>query len=94
MFNNDELTGKWTEIKGEIRKKWGQLTENELETTKGNAESLIGLVQQKLGVKKEEAQKHLTDLAGTWRGIAEDAASKMSNAANKKIDDTKTSLKH
>lgn len=93
MFNKDELNGKWTEIKGEMKKKWGQLTENDLETTKGNAESLVGLVQQKLGVKKEEAQKHLSDLAGSWRGVAQNAAAKVSDSANKKIDETKAKLK-
>ena len=79
MFNSDELSGKWTEIKGEINKKWGELTDSELEKTKGNAESLVGLVQQKLGVKKEEAHTHLSELAGRWRGAMKDASTKVAD---------------
>lgn len=93
MFNNDELTGKWTEIKGEIHKKWGQLTDSDLEKTKGNAESLLGLFQQKLGVKKEQAQKELSDFAGTWRTAAKNTGAKVADATNAKIDDAKDKMK-
>jgi len=58
-FNDDMFHGKWTEIKGEIQKKWGHLTDNDLEATKGNATSLLGLIQQKVGMAKEEGSQYL-----------------------------------
>lgn len=94
MFNKDELAGKWREVKGEVSKKWGEITDSDLETTKGNAESLVGLVQQKLGVKKEEAQQHLSDIASTWRAKGKSEVSKVADAANSKIDDAKDKLKN
>jgi uncharacterized protein YjbJ (UPF0337 family) len=92
MFNTDELKGKWTEIKGEITKKWGELTEDDVEKTKGNFTSLLGLLQQKLGLKKEEAHEHLTEIADRWKAKGSAAGSKVADSANQKIDDAKNKL--
>ena len=54
LLNENLLKGKWTELKGEVQKLWGRLTDDELEQTKGEAKSLGGLVQQKYGIKEEE----------------------------------------
>ena len=81
-FNQDLIEGKWKEIKGDIRKKWGQLTENDVEATRGNLTSLVGILQQKLGLAKEEATKHLDEIT-----------SRYSTQANIKIDHAKTQLK-
>lgn len=54
--------GKWNEFKGEVRKVWGKLTGDELEATKGDVESISGLVQQKYGLKKDEISQKLTEM--------------------------------
>ncbi len=54
--------GAWTEFKGEVRKVWGKLTGDELEATKGDVESISGLVQQKYGLKKDEISQKLTEM--------------------------------
>ena len=54
-MNQDILSGKWKEIKGEVRKAWGKLTDDEVEQTKGNFDSISGLVQQKYGYAKDDA---------------------------------------
>jgi uncharacterized protein YjbJ (UPF0337 family) len=93
MFNTDELKGKWKEIKGEMTKKWGELTDDDLEKTKGNFGSLVGLFQQKLGLKKEEAHDHLTQIADRYKAKGANAGSKVANVANQKIDDAKNRMK-
>ena len=47
--NENVIKGKWLEIKGDIQKAWGKLTDDELEQTKGDAKSIGGLIQQKYG---------------------------------------------
>ena len=59
MLNKDILLGKWKEIAGEIQTRWGKISENELQQVKGNVTALVGLIQQKFGVSKEEAEKLL-----------------------------------
>ncbi|MGZ3771337.1 MAG: CsbD family protein [Bdellovibrio sp.] len=61
-MNKDIFQGKIKEISGEIKKKWGKLTDDEILKTKGNAEALSGLVQQKIGLSKEEALKQVNEL--------------------------------
>lgn len=60
-MNTDMLEGKWKQIKGSVRAKWGELTDDEVEQVAGNTERLAGLIQQKYGRSKEEAKREVND---------------------------------
>ncbi len=64
MINENITGGNWTELKGRILSAWGKLTNDELDTTKGDAMVIAGLVQQKYGMAQEEARKKINDLFG------------------------------
>ena len=53
-MNNDQVNGKWNEIKGDLQKTWGKITNDEWETTKGDMKAVSGLVQQRYGEGKED----------------------------------------
>jgi uncharacterized protein YjbJ (UPF0337 family) len=53
------MNGKWMEIKGDIQKAWGTITNDELEKTKGDLKSIRGLIQQKNGGSEESYAKKL-----------------------------------
>lgn len=55
-MDKDRIEGKWTEIKGQIRSAYGELTDDEIEKAKGDRSQLEGLMQQKLGKTKDEAR--------------------------------------
>ena len=59
MLNTDIVEGKWKEIKGKIRTKWAEFTDQEVEKMKGTQEELEGALQKKYGYKKEEAREHI-----------------------------------
>jgi uncharacterized protein YjbJ (UPF0337 family) len=63
-MNNDIASGKWTEIKGEIRNLWGKVSNDELERTKGNVTAIAGLIKQHYGELKEDISAKLHDLMG------------------------------
>ena len=65
--------GKWTEFKGEVRKVWGKITGDELESTKGDVESIGGLIQQKYGYKKDEYADQLTALKDRFAANTKEA---------------------
>ncbi len=65
-MNNDTIKGKWLEIKGDIQKAWGNLTDDELEKTKGDMTSIQGLIQQKYGQAKETYTEKLSDIFGKY----------------------------
>lgn len=53
MFNENILKGKWDELKGSIQKAWGKLTDDEVESARGDFTKLSGIVQSKYGETQE-----------------------------------------
>lgn len=60
MFNKDVIAGKWKEIKGDLNKAWGNVTDDEWEKTKGDSTAIAGILQQKYGYAKDEATQKVT----------------------------------
>lgn len=56
-MNNDCIEGSWKQLKGEIREKWGKLTDDDLSAIEGKRGQLAGKIQEKYGITKEEAEK-------------------------------------
>ena len=56
-MNKDTFRGQWTQLKGEVRKKWGKLTNDDLDQIQGNTEQLAGKIQERYGLAREEARR-------------------------------------
>ena len=56
-MNKDIFEGKWKEMRGQLKEWWGELTDDELEQANGNAEQIVGLLQQKYGYTRERAEE-------------------------------------
>ena len=56
-MNEDVLEGKWHELKGGVKEKWGKLTDDDITTVNGKAEKLVGLLQTKYGYSKDKADE-------------------------------------
>ena len=72
MINENVISGKWKEIKGDIQKTWGKLTDNEIEESKGNILNLAGTIQKKFGLAQEEAAAKLNRIIDKYRSEKED----------------------
>jgi uncharacterized protein YjbJ (UPF0337 family) len=59
----DRIAGKWKQLKGEIRAKWGKLTDDDLEQIAGNREKMVGKIQERYGILREEADKEINEWA-------------------------------
>ncbi|MBL7543297.1 MAG: CsbD family protein [Bdellovibrionaceae bacterium] len=93
-MNQDIMQGKWKEIKGEIRKVWGNITGDELEQTKGDLTSISGIIQQKYGQKKEEVSGKLDSIMGRFQADYQDKKEDFKQAAAKKTEQFKDELKN
>jgi uncharacterized protein YjbJ (UPF0337 family) len=60
-MNRDQLKGKWHQMKGEVKAKWGKLTNDDLDQIDGNLEKLIGRLQERYGYARERAEKEVND---------------------------------
>lgn len=59
MANQATMSGNWNEMKGKIRSKWGQMTDDAIEQCKGNMEALVGTIQRTTGEAREKIQEYL-----------------------------------
>lgn len=60
-MNWDIIQGKWQQLKGSVKEKWGDLTDDEIDQIDGQRENLSGKLQEKYGWAKEDADKHIDD---------------------------------
>lgn len=60
-MNWDVIQGKWKQVKGSVKEKWGELTDDELDQIDGNKDKLAGKLQEKYGWAKNDAEKEIDD---------------------------------
>ncbi|WP_136683230.1 CsbD family protein [Falsirhodobacter xinxiangensis] len=63
-MNWDQIAGKWKELKGQARQKWGDITDDDFDRAAGKRDEIVGLVQQRYGRTKEEAEREVDDFFG------------------------------
>ncbi len=60
-MNREIIEGNWNQLKGEVQKRWGKLTNDNLDQINGNRTKLLGVIQESYGVAKDEAEKQVKD---------------------------------
>lgn len=60
-MNRDRLEGKWKQLSGRLRERWGWLTEDQLSVVAGKHNQLAGRYQEQYGVAKEDGERQLRD---------------------------------
>jgi uncharacterized protein YjbJ (UPF0337 family) len=60
-MNSDQLKGKWKQLKGSVKERWGKLTDDDLDVIDGQSEQLIGTIQERYGIAREAAQKQVDE---------------------------------
>lgn len=60
-MNSDVFKGKWLQLKGEVKSRWGKLTDDDLDRVEGDSEKLIGRVQERYGYARAEAHREVDE---------------------------------
>jgi uncharacterized protein YjbJ (UPF0337 family) len=58
-MNWDQVSGQWKQLKGKIKEKWGDLTDDDLDVVAGKRDQFIGKIQQRYGIGKDEAERRV-----------------------------------
>jgi|SoiMethySBSTD1v2_1073268.scaffolds.fasta_scaffold331696_3 uncharacterized protein YjbJ (UPF0337 family) len=58
-MNADVMKGKWHQLKGEVKSRWGKLTDDDLDRVEGDSEKLIGRVQERYGYARHDAEREV-----------------------------------
>ncbi len=59
-MDRDILEGQWKQIRGQMKAWWGKLNDNDLDRIQGNTEKLVGLLQEKYGYDRVQAEAEVT----------------------------------
>lgn len=73
IVNNDILEGKWKQLQGQAREWWGKLTDDDLKQVGGKFDQFVGLLQQRYGYSREQAEAEISQRITTFE------ASKLAN---------------
>ena len=60
-MNWNQIEGNWKQFKGHAQQQWGKLTDDELDQIEGQREVLIGKIQERYGIAKEEAERQVDE---------------------------------
>jgi len=80
-MNSDTLQGKWKQLRGSIKENFGKLTDDDLMQADGNADKVLGALQERYGYSKEQAQAEWDKFYNKHANRADDAKSDLKDAA-------------
>jgi uncharacterized protein YjbJ (UPF0337 family) len=61
LMNWDQMEGKWKQYSGQLKEKWGKLTDDDLTTIAGKRDQLIGKLQERYGMAKDQAERQVDE---------------------------------
>ncbi|NLD71634.1 MAG: CsbD family protein [Chloroflexi bacterium] len=59
-MTEDILKGRWKQLRGEIRKQWGRLTDDDIDALEGESDRLLGVLQERYGYSRQRAEEELS----------------------------------
>jgi len=73
-LNTQEIQGQWSQLRGRVKEKWGQLTDDDLQIHGGNVDQLVGKIQQRTGEGREAIERFLGELTSHTSSAISQAA--------------------
>ena len=64
-MNSDQIKGNWKQFVGRAKEKWGRLTNDDWTVVEGKRDQLVGKIQERYGITREEAQRQLDEFERT-----------------------------
>jgi uncharacterized protein YjbJ (UPF0337 family) len=66
-MNWDQIEGNWLQFKGQIKERWGKLTDSDFDIIRGKRDQFLGKLQERYGITKEEAHRQLEEFQSTFK---------------------------
>jgi uncharacterized protein YjbJ (UPF0337 family) len=60
-MNADQIQGNWKILKGKVKQTWGELTDDEIDRIAGKRDELVGTIQKRYGIAREEAERQVRE---------------------------------
>lgn len=60
-MNWEQVEGEWKQVKGAVKSKWAKLTDDDMQNVAGKKDNLVGKIQERYGILKDEAEKQVDE---------------------------------
>jgi len=68
-MNWDQISGNWKQFKGSVKERWGKLTDDDLTVVAGKRDKLAGILQERYGYAKDQAEKELDEFSKAAKSV-------------------------
>ena len=68
-MNTDQMKGNWKQFVGKAKENWGKLTDSDWQVIEGKRDQLVGRIQERYGLAREEAERQLADPERRHRSV-------------------------
>jgi uncharacterized protein YjbJ (UPF0337 family) len=82
-MNWEQVEGKWKQYSGKVREKWGKLTDTDLDVIHGRRELLMGKIQERYGIAKEEAHRQVDEFFKSLSAETEEERTEKARSAGR-----------
>ncbi|MFL6354249.1 MAG: CsbD family protein [Bryobacteraceae bacterium] len=62
-MNSDQFEGKWKQLKGQVKQRWGKFTDDDITALSGKKDELVGKIQERYGITREQAETEADEWA-------------------------------
>ena len=76
-MNWDQIEGTWKQLSGSARERWGKFTDDDIQTLTGKKDHIVGKIQERYGIAKEEAEKQADAWSQALKEERESTASRL-----------------
>jgi uncharacterized protein YjbJ (UPF0337 family) len=71
-MNWDQVEGKWKQLKGQLKEKWGKLTDDDLDVIDGRRPELVGKIQERYGLARVEAERQADEFIKSMKTLPDE----------------------
>jgi len=71
-MNSDQFEGKWKQLKGSVKQRWGKLTDDDVTALSGKKDELVGKIQERYGITREQAEREADEWSRAAAGDIKD----------------------
>ena len=64
-MNSDQFEGQWKQLKGKVKQRWAKLTDSDLTALSGKKDELVGRIQERYGITREQAEREADEWAAS-----------------------------
>jgi uncharacterized protein YjbJ (UPF0337 family) len=66
MMNWDTIQGNWLQMKGSMKERWGDLTDDDIQMLDGRKDQIVGKIQERYGIARDEAERQVDEWANRY----------------------------